>query len=290
MSDQEGRPPPPSEPPQEPEQPGAEQPTTAWTPPPPAVPPEPPPSPTQVSAPPYSSGSGPLISATPAPTAGWTPPVAEHREVAPGLVFSSTAARFVAYWIDAIILGLVNGTISALIGSGTALTQGGQLNWTTADFVASVIGVAINGAYFVAFWSGGRRSTLGQMLLKIQVGNAFDGRPLSMEQAIRRWLGLGQFFGLFAVSVSALGIVFTLSLIWEVALFVSTVTSPTKQGLHDRIANSAVVRPANAGNGLVYACLFVLIILPVLAILAIISLITVGSQVSTILSNAGASV
>jgi uncharacterized RDD family membrane protein YckC len=239
---------------------------------------------------PYSSGSGPPSSATPAPTAGWTPPVAGEREVAPGLVFSSTAARFVAYWIDAIVLGLVNGTISASIGSGATLTQGGQLNWTTADFVASVIGVAINGVYFVAFWSGGRRSTLGQMLLKIQVGNAFDGRPLTTEQAIRRWLGLGQFFGLFAVSVSALGIVFTLSLIWEVALLISTVTSPTKQGLHDRIANSAVVRPANAGNGLVYTCLFVLIIVPILALLAIISLIAVGSQVTTILSNAGGSV
>jgi uncharacterized RDD family membrane protein YckC len=290
MSDQEGRPLPPSEPPEQPEQPGAEQPTTEWTRPPQAVPPQPPTPPTPGPVPPYSSGSGQPISATPAPTAGWTPPVAEQREVAPGLVFSSTAARFVAYWIDAIILGLVNGAISATIGSGTTLTQGGQLNWTTADFVASVIGVAINGAYFVAFWSGGRRSTLGQMLLKIQVGNAFDGRPLSTEQAIRRWLGLGQFFGLFAVSTAALGIVFTLSLIWEVALFISTVTSPTKQGLHDRIANSAVVRPASAGNGLVYACLFVLIILPVLAILAIISLITLGSQVSTILSNAGGSV
>jgi uncharacterized RDD family membrane protein YckC len=289
MSDQEGRPLPPPEPP---EQPGAEQPTTGWTPPPPPAAPAQPPTPPPIGepVPPYSSGSGPLISANVAPTAGWTPPVAEQREVAPGLVFSGTAPRFVAYWIDAILLGLVNGAISASIGSGTTLTQGGQLNWTIADFVASVIGVAINGAYFVAFWSGGRRSTLGQMLLKIQVGNAFDGRPLSMEQAIRRWLGLGQFFGLFAVSVSALGIVFTLSLIWEVALFISTVTSPTKQGLHDRIANSAVVRPANAGNGIVYACLFVLVILPILAILAIISLVFLGGQVSRILSNAGASV
>jgi uncharacterized RDD family membrane protein YckC len=291
MSDQEGRSLPPSQPPEQPEPPSAEQPTTAWTPPPPAVPPQPPtPPPTGGPVPPYSSGSGPLISATPAPTAGWTPPVAEQHEVAPGLVFSSTAARFVAYWIDAILLGLVNGAISASIGSGTTLTQGGQLNWTTADFVASVIGVAINGAYFVAFWSGGRRATLGQMLLKIQVGNAFDGKPLTFEQAIRRWLGLGQFLGLFAVSAGALGLVAVLSAVWELILLITTATSPTKQGLHDRFANSAVVRPANAGNGLVYACLFVLIVLPILAILAIISLVTVGSQVSRILSNVGASV
>jgi uncharacterized RDD family membrane protein YckC len=288
MSDQEDRPLPPSEPP---EQAGAEQPTTAWTPPPPAAPPQPsPPTPTGGPVPPYSSGSGPLISATPAPTAGWTPPVAEQREVAPGLVFSGTAARFVAYWLDAILLTLVNGAISASIGSGTTLTRGGQLNWTAADFVASVIGVAINGAYFVAFWSGGRRSTLGQMLLKIQVGNAFDGKPLTFEQAIRRWLGLGQFLGLFAVSAGALGLVAVLSAVWELILLITTATSPTKQGLHDRFANSAVVRPANAGNGLVYACLFVLVILPILAILSIVSLVFLGGQVSRILSNVGASV
>jgi uncharacterized RDD family membrane protein YckC len=240
--------------------------------------------------PPYSSGSGPLISATPAPTTGWTQPAAEQREVAPGLVFSGTAARFVAYWLDAILLALVNGAISASIGSGTTLTSTGQFNWTTADFVASVIGVAINGAYFVAFWSGGRRATLGQMLLKIQVGNAFDGKPLTFEQAIRRWLGLGQFLGLFAVSAGALGFVAVLSAVWEVILLITTATSPTKQGLHDRFANSAVVRPANAGNGLVYACLFVLVILPILALLSIISLVFLGGQVSRILSNVGASV
>lgn len=231
-----------------------------------------------------------MLSATPTAAAGWAQPADDRHEIAPGLVFSGTAARFVAYWIDSIILGLISGVIVSSIGSSTPLTPTGEFVWTTGDFLATVLNVAISGAYFVGFWSGGRRATLGQMLLKIQVGNAFDGKPLTVEQAIRRWLALGQFLSAFAVTAAALGAIALLSLVWTIVLFISTVSSPTKQGLHDRFANTAVVRPANAGNGLVYTCLFIFILLPILALLAIISLIYLGGQVSTILSAAGESV
>jgi uncharacterized RDD family membrane protein YckC len=183
---------------------------------------------------------------------------------------------------------LVTSAINATIGSGSAFTPRAEVVWTTGDFLASILAVAINGAYFVAFWSGGRRATLGQMLFKIQVGNAFDGRPLSTEQAIRRWLGLGQFLSAFAFSIAAVGLIGVLSLVWVLVLFLTTVSSPTKQGLHDRFANSAVVRPVDAGNGLVYTCLIVVFIIPILLILAV--LIFLGSQIPEILSAVGTSV
>jgi len=230
-----------------------------------------------------------LLSATPTAPASWVQTADDRREVAPGLVFSGTAARFVAYWIDSVILGLISGVIVSSIGSSSPLRPTGEFVWTTGDFLATVLNVVISGAYFVGFWSGGRRATLGQMLLKIQVGNAFDGKPLTVEQAIRRWLALGQFLSAFAVTAVALGAIALLSVIWTIVLFISTVSSPTKQGLHDRFANTAVVRPANAGNGLVYTCLFVFILLPILALLAIVSLVIVGSQVS-LLSTVGTSV
>jgi uncharacterized RDD family membrane protein YckC len=286
----------PNRPEETPGQPAGDQPTTAWTP--PTEPPPPPqaPSPAPLTgepAPPYSTGSGPLLSATPTTAGGWAQPVQPTvggQEVAPGLVFSGTAARFAAYVTDSFLLGLVAGVVSSTIGSGAVFTPRGEFVWTTADFIASILTVVINGAYFVAFWSGGRRATLGQMLFNIQVGNAFDGKPLSTEQAIRRWLGLGQFLSVFAISAAAVGVVGLLGLVWSLVLFLTTVSSPTKQGLHDRFANSAVVRPANAGNGLVYTCLIVVFALPVLAILAVLSLIIVGSQVSDILSAVGTSV
>jgi len=268
-----------------------EQPTPAWTPTPPDAPPPPVP-PVAEPAPPYSTGSGPLLSATPTATTGWAQAQApdDRREIAPGLVFSSTSARFAAYVTDSFLLSLAGGLFTTTIGSGAAFNPSGGLVWTTGDFVSSILTVVINGAYFIAFWSGGRRATLGQTLFKIQVGNAFDGRPLSLEQAVRRWLGLGQFLGVFAVSVGAVGIIGVTSLIWTLALFITTISSPTKQGLHDRFANSAVVRPASAGNGLVYTCLIVFLAIPILAVLAILALIIVGAQTMDFLSTVGTSV
>jgi uncharacterized RDD family membrane protein YckC len=284
----------PNRPEETPGQPSGDQPTTSWTTPEPAPPPQPPTAtpPTGEPAPPYSSSSGPLLSATPSAASGWTQPVqaaSGRGEVAPGLVFSGTAARFAAYVTDSFLLGLAAGAITSTIGSGAAFSARGA-TWTTGDFVASILSVVINAVYFIAFWSGGRRATLGQMLFKIQVGNAFDGKPLSTEQAIRRWLGLGQFLSVFSVSFAAVGLVGLLSVIWSLVLFISTISSPTKQGLHDRFANSAVVRPVNAGDGLVYTCLVVVFIIPILGILAIISLIFLGGQVSDILSQVGTSV
>jgi uncharacterized RDD family membrane protein YckC len=290
----------PNRPEETPGQPAGEQPTTSWTtpeppPPPPAPPTGEPAPPTGEPPSPYStaSGAGPLLSATPSAAGGWTQPVQAapgRGEVAPGLVFSGTAARFAAFVTDLFLLGLVGGAISATIGSGAAYSARGDVVWTTGDFVASILSVVISAVYFIAFWSGGRRATLGQMLFKIQVGNAFDGKPLSTEQAIRRWLGLAQFLSVFSISVAAVGLVALLSLIWSLVLFISTTSSPTKQGLHDRFANSAVVRAADAGNGLVYTCLIVVFIIPILGILAIISLIFLGGQVSEILSSVGTSV
>ncbi|MGP1674695.1 MAG: hypothetical protein ACTS8Z_05740, partial [Candidatus Limnocylindrales bacterium] len=54
--------------------------------------------------------------------------------------------------------------------------------------------------------------------------------------------------------------------VWIVALFVSTVSSPTKQGLHDRLANTAVVRPSTAGRGAAITCLVIVLVVIGLAI------------------------
>ena len=98
---------------------------------------------------------------------------------------------------------------------------------------------------------------------------------------------MGDFLNLFgftpALALLSTGLLF----IWSVVLLITTATSPTKQGLHDRLANSAVVRPTNAGTGLAYGCLAVFVGLIVIAFLAIVALIFLGSQVSSILSGAG---
>jgi hypothetical protein len=79
-------------------------------------------------------------------------------------------------------------------------------------------------------------------------------------------------------------------LVWAIVLLISTTTSPTKQGLHDRFANSAVVRPAGAGTGLATTCLVVVIVLLLIGLASIVALIFLGGQVSAILSAAGESI
>lgn len=228
------------------------------------------------------------------PTVGWAPPT-QTPEVpgAPGLAFADTVSRFVAYIVDAILIGIVGSIIAGVLGFGrTTISQGGtNVNFTVSDAAFSVPFAIVGLVYFVFFWTGGRRATIGQRIFNMQVGNAFDGRGLTLEQAVRRWLGYGTFLGLFALIPGVYGIASLAELIWVIVLLITTATSPTKQGLHDRFANTAVVRPAGQGSsGLALACVVIIAILVILSILGVVALVIVGSQMSTILSEIGDSI
>jgi hypothetical protein len=209
---------------------------------------------------------------------------------APGLVYADTVSRFIAWVIDGFILllvvGIVAGILAAIVGGGTRAADR-----TTTNLVSNLVFVVASLAYSVFFWTGGRRATPGQMLFKIQVGNAFDGQPLSITQAVKRWIGLGWFFSAFAVIPSIGGLTGLLGFVWYVALLVTTVRSPVKQGFHDRWANSALVRPRDSSSsGWATACLIILIVVGLVFVVSIIGLIFLGSQVSDILSKIGSSV
>jgi uncharacterized RDD family membrane protein YckC len=82
-------------------------------------------------------------------------------------------------------------------------------------------------------------------VLGMQVGNAYDGKTLTMDQAIRRAVALwgpstvAQFFN----GVSGIGAILgLLAFLWVLYLLYTTATSPTKQGFHDKFANSVVVK------------------------------------------------
>lgn len=138
--------------------------------------------------------------------------------------------------------------------------------------IATLIGFLINAIYYIWFWSGGRRATLGQRAFGIQVANAFDGQPLTTGQAVRRYLGLGQWVSLLVVlpylSAAIFGVV--AMALWYLVLVISTAVSPTKQGIHDWFARSAVVRPARAGTGWSAGCLALILLLgvPYVALIA----------------------
>jgi uncharacterized RDD family membrane protein YckC len=240
--------------------------------------------------PPGPPQSGPIVNWAPPPT---TPEIPG----APGLSFADTVSRLVAYIVDIFILGIVGFTIAAALGLGETTVRTSGSNTFTSFFVSttnpwvSLIYLLLGAAYFILSWSGGRRATIGQRLFSLQVGNAFDGRPLSMNQAVRRWVALGSFLGLLAFIPTLRGLGSLAQFVWAVILMISTATSPTKQGLHDRFANSAVVKPSGQGtSGIAMACMLVIGLIVVLAIIGIIAAIMLGPAFFDQLSRLGRSV
>lgn len=209
--------------------------------------------------------------------------------------FADTTSRFVAYIIDSILVSIVGWIIAAVLRLGqTTVVQSGNTTgayFSVAGAAFAVPWVLVGFMYFVFFWTGGRRATPGQRIFKLQVGNAFDGKALTVTQATKRWLALGTFLSLFAVLPTIYPFASLVEFVWIIALIVTTVRSPTKQGLHDRFANTAVVRPATeSSSNLAATCLVITLVVVGVFFALVIALIFLGSQMSDILRRAGESI
>jgi uncharacterized RDD family membrane protein YckC len=263
---------------------------------PPAAPPEGPPA----GLPPAPGQQAPTPWAAPvAASGGWgtVPPDSGRFAVpgAPGLVYAGALPRFVAYIIDLILIAIVATIVTipfaepiiteSLAGGGAA----GGLAMAPRFGIGTIIQLVIDAAYFTLLWASGGRATIGMRLLKLQVGDATTGNRIPIATAFRRWLAFGAWVQLIGfvptlVAVAGLGV-----FAWQLVLLVTTASHPQKMGLHDRFANTAMVRPANAGNaaGIVIGCLVIFV---AVALLSIVALVFLGGQVSAILSSVGESV
>jgi uncharacterized RDD family membrane protein YckC len=280
-------PPPAAEPPAP--QPAAE--------PPEAVPPPPPPT-------------SPIISATPTPPAtGWqapdqppAPPVApgsgwEVPTAAPplpqqeGYVIAGIGARFMAWLLDVTISGIIPAVLTFLLIDWVGIMReafeaarldptGQSFNATdftipiTTNFIlVTLIGLGIQYLYFVGFWTSRWQGTPSMIGLKMRVVDATTGTTLSIVQATKRWILLGWPLSLLTLVPSLQSLQGTILLAVWIIVFFTTVTNDRRQGLHDRFANSLVIRSVRSGNGATFAgCLVwgVLVILFLFAIWAVI--------------------
>jgi uncharacterized RDD family membrane protein YckC len=119
--------------------------------------------------------------------------------------------RFVAIFIDAIIVGIFTAALSAILNLSTNGRTGLQ--------------VLLGLVYYVYFWSNASLwpgQTIGSKILNIRVIRT-DGSDLSLTQAFIRYVG-------FLIAAIPL----LIGLIW--AAF-----DPNKQGWHDKIAGTYVV-------------------------------------------------
>ena len=120
--------------------------------------------------------------------------------------------RFAAIFIDWILVGIVNSLVAAVLN----LNPNGR----------SSLQVLLGLVYFIYFWSNSGPwpgQTIGSKLLNIRVIRT-DGSDLTISQALIRYVG-------FVISAICL----LIGLIW--AAF-----DPNKQGWHDKIADTYVIK------------------------------------------------
>jgi len=243
------------------------------------------------------------------PGMSWAPPPSDSSYAlagAAGLRYADVLPRFVAWFIDVLLLGIIGSVISVftssisggsvdlatLMGNAANPLQGDALGrFLLISFLAALLATLIDLGYFVLLWTSGGRATLGMRLLKLQVGNAVDGRTLTGALAFRRWLAMGSWVGMFAVAPLVGGLASLALLAWQLVLLISTASSPTRQGLHDRAAGSAIVQPASgSGNALVIGCVVIVGIIAVTVLVSLVALVFLGGQLESILSAVGESI
>ncbi len=140
----------------------------------------------------------------------------ESHQVGLGLEFAGFWIRSAAYLIDIAIVGM-----PIAIATGIWAVAKNQDPLTALLIIYVAIGLAIV-VYFIWMWTTG--ATLGMRMLGLRVVDEATGQPVSLGRAALRYLGL-----IIAIVSCYIG------LVW--AAFDSR-----KQGLHDKIASTLVIR------------------------------------------------
>ncbi|HXA28711.1 MAG TPA: RDD family protein [Candidatus Angelobacter sp.] len=176
------------------------------------VPPPPPGPPPGYAAAPYGS-----------PAAGWSGPPPQQTVAGPaaGLAYAGFWWRVLAVFVDWILLGIIffigGRTFVKGIdyGNGNIVITEGQWWWAVWGIV-SFLYLPVTWA-----WLG---ETIGHRMFGMEIRRVEDGARPGIGQIIVRWIG-------YYISSIILGIGFL------IAAF-----DPRKQGLHDKLASTVVVR------------------------------------------------
>jgi hypothetical protein len=161
--------------------------------------------------------------------------------------------RLFAWVIDILVVVLIilvaASVIAAIFGPTVRIDRDAS---TAAEMVTidgglvvmnTLVSMGLSAAYFTMSWTV-FGSSPGQLLFRMRVRSTTDGSKLTIARAFARWALLFPPFGtvaaLTAGAPSLNALVWGSAPIWYLILLVTTVRSPTRQGLHDRIARSVV--------------------------------------------------
>ena len=162
------------------------------------------------------------------PHAAWTPPPPAPPPPggpAPGLVYAGFWVRSAAFIVDSCLIAIVMFVILVPFGVPLFVTRE-VLGRLTVELhpTSSTVNTLLSAALFIGFWARFGQ-TPGMMLFNLRVLRAEDGKPIDFVIAAVRYLGL-----LVSLAVILLGV------IW-------VAFDRNKQGWHDKLVRTVVVRP-----------------------------------------------
>ena len=155
-------------------------------------------------------------------TRGWDSSLPPPPGPVAGMRYAGFWIRFVAILIDAIALGLLSSALLPFVGFGPALNL--ETSRVQFDAASNAMSTLVGLVYFVGFWAW-RGQTVGMIPFNLRVVSVNTGEKIDVVRAFLRYVGM-------IISIIPL----FLGLIW--AAF-----DGRKQGWHDKIANTVVVRP-----------------------------------------------
>ena len=131
--------------------------------------------------------------------------------------------RSMAYFVDTIFLVVVGAVVGVVIGSAG---EAANVPSHDVELLSQAIGQILGLAYFLYFWTAwGDGQTPGMRLLGLRVIRT-DGALMSVGRAFLRYIGLG--ISILAVLIGVIWVAF----------------DRNKQGWHDKIADTYVIRAA----------------------------------------------
>ena len=129
------------------------------------------------------------------------------------MIYAGFWRRFFAFWLDNMIILLINVIVISIIAAG-------GVNFD--EHVFNVIGMPISWLYFASLESSKKQATFGKRALGIKVVD-MEGNPISFSKAS------GRFFGkILSVLIFSIG-------------FIMVAFTEKKQGLHDKLSGCLVV-------------------------------------------------
>jgi uncharacterized RDD family membrane protein YckC len=168
------------------------------------------PAPPPPQEPAWTGTPAPQVSTRPGPMAGW------H--------YAGFWVRFLAFLLDVVVLTVIGAAVAPIFGPQVTFHGSGAATGFTVNYQANAVSTLIGLVYFIGFWAW-RGQTVGMMPFNMQVVGVADGKKIDVVRGLLRYVG------------------YILSAIPLLIGFIWAAFDARKQGWHDKIASTVVIRP-----------------------------------------------